>query len=1378
MVVPRMPAKPLFNPQQTFHQHKAGTDTVDGQPDEGMFESIREGGKTLFPPPAVEPYGLLYVEEKVVVELTTGGGADVKADERKVITEVKTERENGDVTTNFSPQGDDAVIVNVEAEADDGEEGDEEFDWTAQVTVIAVDQVMLDLRKHDVVDIYPPVRFQSSNPSQSSLFSTLSSMISYQGMLAVNSYSKALFSSDPYIDLVDMSSLGPVSSVSHRLQSEYSSFITPAGSPSTPRFFASTTMFSAPRSAGGAVRAPEESVDMADSAWAPVEKMSNAADSVDEGANSVDDTRSDFVSLVGLESAVMEQVVDGVVVKGKRRFAAKIRLETPDNIGTINVRAYVVMKKTPKSQSATYSTLYWGLSTSSFVLSLHVYLTPFAPHVLRSEDKAHMGVILSADRSLARAEIKETVTLRCHSLRFLSFASSTSKNEEVNESVSQELVISRTSHKILFYLQANQGLGDASFVVDVLRHDASSTGRAVTDSVLVSVPVKPFARRMSAATSRPIAPRKKFPVMLMEGVSVPSVYPSMGGVTVAAGVGFKGAITRLLHDILKQCGLLDKKTKTSPPRGEVVLSSGQVGMLLMHYHDNADNKNEAVVERGVDMTQRMSEYMPPRMYGHMGFLGTTWKEVRKQVQNWQCVDPLYGARRSGLDCYRIDVNLTAFAVYVHDFISAFDTFRGDLTSEDREQLVDAIRTYLTDQCAIYYKSVEKIPPRERSYTFLDYLSIDTVSYLYFVLSTSADLGGSLKHKECSESISFHSLAEAMLKLPEDVSTVSQENQGKLKRTDVPRHRCEGIHKWLWFGKAVMDTAHHHGGLRSATAKRLFGPMEEGEEGEEVIVRLFQDCGEEYFGRSRVQGQTAYLTVSPASNYPLSETQQGLWINVVCHSLLGHIPKIDISPRAPASFLGKAELGNLDSYCRTSQLIPKVASYLSAGGVRQTAPYLGRILGRELVAVANGLKSLDEATESHKPDVRLQVGLVTTPKAGAEEPLTGTSSPKVNPVAFFKSDTADGLFYDETFTQHQLGPIEKFVSWETLEEKHGLAVDTSMQQAKRSDGQKSSDRATQDFRFFAQGDGTVMYLLSMEFVLKEPIIYPTYRGILVKRRLAIYDRVREHCGDEAVDWAVEGSLVCVIVDVVVKDYLRDVQIFNLLPGGLEPTDLPSPVSPTLYRWWLPTCAMETASDSIKWQCSYLWPGTHTFSALLIANVHGVYAHPAAMAEAVQQPEVMGNSAGGMQCFVVVEEGKAYGTDKFAVYQVEPPPEWITKGLVQSCPTCSAGTSCNPGTGECDSFQLTAKASSLGSPHGVESVSEETGSELTQEHTERTTPSPTVEDAEGSQTVSATEHEVRENSISQESTKGGAERLSGSASTWVCAATTVLFTITFS
>jgi len=219
--------------------------------------------------------------------------------------------------------------------------------------------------------------------------------------------------------------------------------------------------------------------------------------------------------------------------------------------------------------------------------------------------------------------------------------------------------------------------------------------------------------------------------------------------------------------------------------------------------------------------------------------------------------------------------------------------------------------------------------------------------------------------------------------------------------------------------------------------------------------------------------------------------------------------------------------------------------------------------------------------------------------------------------------------------------------------------------------EGSDR----LEFKAKGTGEVSVAVGMEFIPSQIQQFPSYRGILVQRKITLDE------GDTgSLSRVPQGSVVFVTISVMTPDALAQTQISCLMPGGLEPLDpnitgeedsCPVPYF-RYFGSFLQSCPTQiTEPTKVEYTYDRLPPGTQTVRFRAVAVSVGRFMLPPAKAFSVEYPEVMGLSSGGIfeickgnLCVPELEES------------VEP----------QNCPdNCNGNGTCNIATGKCICFE---------------------------------------------------------------------------------------------
>ncbi|KAL6763015.1 hypothetical protein V8C86DRAFT_462822 [Haematococcus lacustris] len=234
-------------------------------------------------------------------------------------------------------------------------------------------------------------------------------------------------------------------------------------------------------------------------------------------------------------------------------------------------------------------------------------------------------------------------------------------------------------------------------------------------------------------------------------------------------------------------------------------------------------------------------------------------------------------------------------------------------------------------------------------------------------------------------------------------------------------------------------------------------------------------------------------------------------------------------------------------------------------------------------------------------------------------------------------------------------------------------------------------------FQVQGRGEASLAASLNFVPALLLPYPTYRGLWLEAVVQATDPQTGQAVGPALAGAPLGALLMVTLQLSSPDDLGQVSLVALVPGGLEPLDPLVPGSgdrgggvvcalggltsgsaslPWLRSWWWPVCpAMSVLPSKVSWQWQALMSGTHSLSFTAVAATEGVFVLPPIRAQADNQPEVMGMTAGST--FTVGPAGSA------ALPLRGPDPSSSSAAtLPQSCPAnCNGNGACNILNGSC-------------------------------------------------------------------------------------------------
>ncbi|CAE7229083.1 Snapc3, partial [Symbiodinium natans] len=241
-----------------------------------------------------------------------------------------------------------------------------------------------------------------------------------------------------------------------------------------------------------------------------------------------------------------------------------------------------------------------------------------------------------------------------------------------------------------------------------------------------------------------------------------------------------------------------------------------------------------------------------------------------------------------------------------------------------------------------------------------------------------------------------------------------------------------------------------------------------------------------------------------------------------------------------------------------------------------------------------------------------------------------------------------------------------------------------------------------------GSGLAIVSYAIDLIPVKPFVEPQFKGIMVQKIVQKLD-TGGRCHGPAVHVAKPGQLLCVTIQVTSPDDLHDVEVMDLVSAGLEPLDEnlaagaavagEDPSGDNDFVWGLllgRSWQRTVRRDSVRWQSTYMWGGTHTLSFNCIANAPGVYSLPATKAHSVKFPEVMGFS--GAASFLVEDTADSpnavsapmlqqFRKKVGAAYQVDLGLLGMAPGvssmLPVACPqACPAAGSCNLAKGICE------------------------------------------------------------------------------------------------
>ncbi|CAD7702674.1 unnamed protein product [Ostreobium quekettii] len=263
---------------------------------------------------------------------------------------------------------------------------------------------------------------------------------------------------------------------------------------------------------------------------------------------------------------------------------------------------------------------------------------------------------------------------------------------------------------------------------------------------------------------------------------------------------------------------------------------------------------------------------------------------------------------------------------------------------------------------------------------------------------------------------------------------------------------------------------------------------------------------------------------------------------------------------------------------------------------------------------------------------------------------GSATPEVTLVV----KTGKNVLLNESFGSAALRTVKESVSWEELKKN------------------------PEPLEFQVSGAGEVTLAVTLMFVPRRPIDFPTFQGILVEQSIQMTDSNSGNASSPPLSKIPLGSVVAVTLQVTNPDLLGGTMLRALMPGGLEPIDPASesficPLLSEEFPFAVFSCAVqETRPDVVTFQYNELAPGTQAVTFRAVAATVGTFSLPPVRAFVIDQPEVMGMSAAGS---IEICSGE----------NCEAEVQIANMGQMKACPNdCSGLGLCNLEKGKCLCF----------------------------------------------------------------------------------------------
>ena len=177
-------------------------------------------------------------------------------------------------------------------------------------------------------------------------------------------------------------------------------------------------------------------------------------------------------------------------------------------------------------------------------------------------------------------------------------------------------------------------------------------------------------------------------------------------------------------------------------------------------------------------------------------------------------------------------------------------------------------------------------------------------------------------------------------------------------------------------------------------------------------------------------------------------------------------------------------------------------------------------------------------------------------------------------------------------------------------------------------------------FSAKGTGEASLVAGFRFTPAEVFTEPVYRGISVTKIIQKLDLATGKPVGGMATHLLRGDHVRVTVLVATPDDVRNVMLYDPLPGALEAIDdnlfhIPGQSDGAQaytfgHYWWWSFAGFtnkQVHANGVQFFAQWLWAGTHQVTYDAIVVTRGRFVVPPAKCWALQQPELMGLSAGG-------------------------------------------------------------------------------------------------------------------------------------------------------
>jgi hypothetical protein len=291
-------------------------------------------------------------------------------------------------------------------------------------------------------------------------------------------------------------------------------------------------------------------------------------------------------------------------------------------------------------------------------------------------------------------------------------------------------------------------------------------------------------------------------------------------------------------------------------------------------------------------------------------------------------------------------------------------------------------------------------------------------------------------------------------------------------------------------------------------------------------------------------------------------------------------------------------------------------------------------------LANGVASLGESSGSdstsgyYYPFTRSAIdntfsllSLVTYDAA------VGSATPDATALVVLSASSQRYLVLEQHFSSPADESVSETISLAALAESERERVRVG-----GAVGEAASDELT-SLEFGADGDaGEISFTLTLDYVPAALPTVPLYRGFTVTKIIRALDPLTGGPTGEPLTSALSGTQVIITIDVHSPDDVRDVALFDPLPGGLEAQSVDGGTGESGSEaeaegrpwgwWWYRTWShSEARADGVFAHAPTFTAGTHTFQYPAHVVTPGLFVLPPAKVSSLAHSELLGLSAGG-------------------------------------------------------------------------------------------------------------------------------------------------------